>query len=79
MEVAKQSWGFVCVGTNFNSDICREHEHYLGEGYVNTKSTDFWEGFDSEGDANFNSFFSLHVIIRLAILQLGVWTGFFFQ
>lgn len=34
MEFAEQGWGFVCVGADFDCDICSEHEHHLGEGYV---------------------------------------------
>lgn len=49
MEVAEQGWGFVCVGADFDCDLCCEHEHHLGEGYVDAQSTDFRKSFDSEG------------------------------
>lgn len=63
MEVAEQGWGFVCVGADFDCDLCCEHEHHLGEGYVDAQSTDFWKSFDSEGDGILN-YQLTHIILE---------------
>lgn len=62
MEVAEQGWGFVCVGADFDCDLCCEHEHHLGEGYVDAQSTDFRKSFDSEGDGILN-YLLTHIIL----------------
>lgn len=50
MAVAEQSRGSVRIGADFHCHIRRQHEHRLGESHVDAQSSDFREGFDSEGD-----------------------------
>lgn len=49
VEAAEQGRGSVRAGADSDCDLRRQHEHHLGEGYVHAQSSDFREGFDSEG------------------------------
>ena len=53
MEAAEQGRCSVRCGADSDRHLRRQHEHHLGEGYVHSQSSDFRQGFDSEGIESF--------------------------